>query len=186
MNALNRIRSITFKFDDLQQDTFKKIFTNIDQFGVRQGVDKLGLDKFIEQCARMAATSGVISGGGGALTMAIGIPLDMLNMIVQQFRVTLGIIYHNRGTYNIGFDEFVSILAGVFQVEAGVTITKTIMERMAERTIMRLGTRTAGRLIPLVGAVIGGTANYMFIKRVADLIKRMQPRYQPIIYVPID
>lgn len=186
MEALRRIRSVSFSFDELQQDTFKKIFTHIDQLGVRQGVDKLGLDKFIEQCARMAATTGVISGGGGAVTMAIGIPFDMLNMIVQQFRVTLGIIYYNRGSYNIGFDEFVSILAGIFQVEAGVAITKTIMERVTERMMLRMGTRTAGRLIPVVGALIGGTANYLFIKRVAELVIRMQPKYQPILFVPAD
>ena len=29
------------------------------------------------------------------------------------------------------------------------------------------GRKTAGRLVPIVGAVIGGTANYFFIKRVA-------------------
>src|SRR5579864_5946153 len=122
------ISNIRLSFDDLQQDTFRKIFTNIDQLGIKQGVDKLGLERFIEQCARLAATTGAISGGGGALTMAIGIPVDLLNMITQQFRVTLGIMYYYRGGYSMNFDEFISILAAVFQVEAGVTITKTIME----------------------------------------------------------
>ena len=63
------ISNIRLSFDDLQQDTFKKVFTNIDQLGIKQGVDKLGLERFIEQCARLSATTGVISGGGGALTM---------------------------------------------------------------------------------------------------------------------
>jgi hypothetical protein len=40
--------------------------------------------------------------------------------------------------------------------------------------LMILGTRTAERLIPVVGAVIGGTANYLFIKRMAEQVKRMQ------------
>ena len=181
MNILNNLRSnIRFKLEDLSQDTFKNIFTRIDQLGVKQGVDKLGLDKFIEHCARLAATTGAISGGGGALTMAIGIPVDLLNMITQQFRVTLGIIYYHRGSYSMNFDEFISILAAVFQVEAGVTITKTIMERIAEKMMIRLGSKAAGRLIPVVGAVIGGTTNYMFIKRVAESVKKLERNYQPL------
>jgi len=174
------ISNIRLSFDDLQQDTFKKVFTNIDQLGIKQGVDKLGLERFIEQCARLSATTGVISGGGGALTMAIGIPFDLINMLTQQIRVTLGIFYHNRGTYQITFDEFVSIMAAAMQVEAGIVITKNILERGSERMLLRLGTKTASRLIPVVGAVIGGATNYLFIKRMAETVKRMQPRLQPL------
>ena len=174
------ISNIRFSLDDLQQDTFKRVFTNIDQLGIKQGVDKLGIERFIEQCARLSATTGVISGSGGAFTMAIGIPFDLLNMITQQIRVTLGIIYYHRGTWHIGFDEFVAIMAAAMQVEAGIAITKNILERGSERVLLRLGSKTAGRLIPVVGAVISGTTNYLFIKRMAESVKRMQPKFQPI------
>ena len=176
----NAITNIRTTFDDLQQDSFKRLFTHIDQLGVKQGVDRMGLDKFIEKCARLSATSGAIAGGGGALTLFVGIPFDFLNMMTQQIRVTLGIIYHNRGTYRIEFDEFLSIMAAALQVEAGIAITKNVLERGAERMMVRMGSRTATRLIPIVGAVIGGTSNYLFIKRMAESIKRMQPRYQPL------
>jgi len=174
------ISNIRLSFDDLQQDAFRKIFTNIDHLAIRQGVDKLGLERFIEQCARLSATTGVISGGGGALTMAVGIPFDMLNMFTQQIRVTLGVIYYNRGTYNITFDEFVSIMAAAVRVDAGIEITKSILERGSERMLLRLGSKTAARLIPIVGAVISGTTNYLFIKRMAESVKRMQSRFQPL------
>lgn len=166
-------------FDDLQQDSFRKLFTHIDQLGIKQGVDKLGIERFIEKCARLSATTGIISGGGGALTMAVGIPFDLLNMVTQQIRVTLGIIYYHRGTYQISFDEFVSIMAAAMQVEAGIVITKNILERGAERMLLRMGTKTATRLIPVIGGIIGGTANYLFIKRMAESVKRMQQRYRP-------
>ena len=180
MNTLKQtISNIRLGVDDLQQDTFRNIFTHIDQLGIQHGVDKLGIERFVEQCARLSATTGVISGSGGALTMAIGIPFDLLNMITQQIRVTLGIIYYNRGTYQISFDEFVSIMAAAMQVEAGIVITKNILERGAERMLIRLGSKTATRLTPVVGGVIGGVTNYMFIKRMADSVKRMQARYQP-------
>jgi hypothetical protein len=176
----NTISNIKFRFEDIQQDTFKRLFTHIDQLGIKQGVDKLGLDRFIEQCARLSATTGIISGGGGALTMAIGIPFDFLNMMTQQIRVTLGIIYYCRGTYQVNFDEFLSIMAAALQVEAGIAITKNILERSAEKIMIRMGSKTAGRLIPIVGGVIGGTTNYLFIKRMAESVKKMQPRFQPL------
>jgi len=176
----NIVSSIRLEVQDLQQDGFKKLFTNVDQLRVKQSVDRMGLDKFIEHCARMAAVSGAISGGGGIFTVAVGIPLDLVNLVSQQIRVSLGIIYHSRGAYEITFDEFLSIMAAALQVEAGVAITKNILERVSERMMMRLGTKTASRLIPIVGGAIGGATNYLFVKRMAESIKRMQPRYQPL------
>ena len=181
MEISKNIRSIVkTNWESLTQDGFHKIFNRIDQLGIKQGVDKMGIEGFITHCARLAAGTGAIAGSGGALTMAIGIPVDLLNMITQQFRVTLGIIYHSRGSFKIDFDEFMTIVATSLQVEAGVAITKTMMERIAERIIMRMGSKTAGRLIPIVGGVIGGTANYLFIKRVGESVKKMQPQYAPL------
>jgi hypothetical protein len=175
------VSSIALDLEERSQEGFKKLFTNVDQLKVKQSVDRLGIDKFIEHCARMAAVSGAIAGGGGAVTIAVGIPLDLVNLISQQIRVSLGIIYHTRGAYEITFDEFLSIMAAALQIEAGVAITKSVLERMSERLLMRFGTKTAARLIPVVGGAIGGVANYLFIKRMAEAVKRMQPRYQPVM-----
>jgi len=158
----------------LSQDGFHQIFNHIDQLKVKEGVDRLGLDKFIDQCAYLAAGSGVISGSGGLFTMVIGIPLDFMNLITQQFRVTMAIMYSTRGAYNIGFNEFMSLVAASLKVEASVAITKTMMESVAEKMLLIFGTRTAERLIPVVGAAIGGTTNYLFIKRMAKMVKKMQ------------
>jgi hypothetical protein len=163
----------------LSDKGFKQIFDRIDQLNIKKGVDKMGIDKFIEQCAYLAAGSGVISGTGGMLTMVIGVPLDFVNLLTQQFRVTMAIMYHNKGSYQIGFEEFMSFIATSLKVDAGVTLTKTMMEGVAEKMLLVLGTRTAERLVPVVGAVIGGTANYFFIKRMASSVKKMQT--EPII-----
>lgn len=158
----------------LSNEGFKQIFDHIDQFNIKKGVDKLGLNKFINQCAYLAAGSGVVSGSGGIITMVVGVPLDFVNLITQQFRVTMAIMYHNKGSYQIGFDEFMSLIATSLKVEAGVTLTKTMMEGIAEKLLLVLGTRTAERMVPVVGAVIGGTANYIFIKRMAESVKKLQ------------
>ena len=157
----------------LAHEGFEQIFKHIDQLNIKKGVDKVGLDKFIEQCAILAAGSGIISGSGGLVTIIAGIPFDFANLITQQFRVTMAIMYYNRGSYDICFDEFMSLVATSLRVEARVAITKTMMESIAEKMLMILGTRTAERLVPVVGGVIGGATNYIFIKRMAKSVKVM-------------
>lgn len=163
----------------LARTGFKQIFDRIDPLHIKKGVDEIGLDKFIEQCARLAAGSGVISGSGGLLTMVVGVPLDFANLLTQQFRVTMAIMYASRGSYQMKFEEFMSVIAASLKVDAGITLTKTMMEGVAEKLLMVLGTRAAERLVPVVGAVIGGTANYLFIKRMAKSVKEMSG--QPIV-----
>jgi hypothetical protein len=162
---------------------FKQIFDRIDQLSIKNGVDKMGIDKYIEQCAYIAAGSGVISGSGGMLTMLVGMPLDMVNLITQQFRVTMAIMYYNQGSYKFGFDEFMNMVATSLKVEAGIALTKTMLENVAEKLLLMLGTRTAERLVPVVGGIIGGATNYMFIKRVAARVKELELGQQPIIAI---
>jgi len=165
---------IKLQAQKLAEAGFKQIFDHINQLNIKKGVDKMGLDKFIEQCAYLAAGSGVISGSGGMFTLIAGIPFDFANLITQQFRVTMAIMYYNKGTYKIEFEDFMKLIATSLKVEAGVAISKTMMEGIAEKLLMILGTRTAERLVPVVGAVIGGTANYIFIKRMSVSVKKME------------
>jgi hypothetical protein len=165
---------VRHNLEDLSHHGFKKIFESINQYGIKRSVDKRGIDSFINHCARLAAGTGAITGSGGAITMIAGLPIDIVNNITQQFRVTLGIIYHNRGTYQVSFDEFMAVVATSMKVEAGVAVTKTVLEEIAEKLLLKMGSKAAGRLIPIFGAAIGGTANYLFIKGVAKAVRNMQ------------
>ena len=81
----------------------------------------------------------------------------------------------------MGFEEFMSLVAtSLKELEAGVTLSKTVMEGIAEKLLMLVGTRTAERLVPVVGAAIGGSANYIFIKRMAKSVKQMPLVQRPI------
>jgi hypothetical protein len=174
MRSLKQIgNNIKLQADKLSREGFKQIFDHIDQLSVKKSVDKLGVEKFINQCAYLAAGSGAISGSGGLFTMIVGLPVDVANLITQQFRVTMGIMYYTRGHYKIGFEEFMHLVAASMKVEAGIAVTKTMMEAIAEKILMKLGARAAQRLVPVVGAVIGGTANYLFIKRMAERVKEL-------------
>jgi hypothetical protein len=152
---------------NLAKGGFKKIFNHIDQATIRKGVDEIGIDRFVNQCALLAAGSGAMAGAGGLATMLVGVPLDTLNLVTQQFRVTLAINYHRTGHSKVPFTELFGIVASSLRVDAGVAVTKTVMEEVAEKLLINLGSKSMRRLVPVVGAVIGGSANYMFIKKVA-------------------
>jgi len=178
--SLQKTRSnIKLYSQNLANDGFKQIFNHIDQLNIKKGVDKMGLDKFINQCAYLAATSGAISGSGGVLTVIVGMPVDFINIITQQFRVTMAVMYYHRGSYNVTFEEFMGLVAASFKIEAGVAVTKTMLESVAEKLLLTFGVRTAERLIPVVGAVIGGTTNYIFVKRMAEQVRKLNQ--QPLV-----
>jgi hypothetical protein len=152
---------------------FRKVFDRVDREAVKKGVDDRGLNGFVRHCARLAATTGVVSGAGGAATLVVGLPADVLNTLTQQFRVTLAVIYSKTGEYELGFEDFMAIVAVSIGVEAGVMITKVTLTRIAEKLLARMGERAAGRLVPVLGAAIGGTTNYIFIKSIAASVRRV-------------
>ena len=163
--------SLRAGFNQLSHGGFQQIFSHIDQVSIKKGVDTMGIDKFINQCALMAAGSGAVTGIGGIGTALIGMPLDIVNLITQQFRVTMAIAYYNTGNYRFPFEDFFKIVASSLKADTGVAISKNVMEEVAEKILMSLGSKTAQRFLPVVGAVIGGTINYLFIKRIADGVK---------------
>lgn len=135
----------------------------------------MGIDKFINQCALLAAGSGLVTGMGGISTMVIGTPLDVINLITQQFRITLAISYHKTGRYKISFDDFFKIVASSVKADTKLAVSKNIMEEVAEKILLNLGSKATRRLIPFIGGAIGGTVNYLFIKGVAkELIAKQE------------
>ena len=152
---------------------FRKVFDRVDKEAVKKSVDEMGLNRFIKRCARRAAATGVVSGTGGFATLVVGLPADVLNNLTQQFRVTLAVMYAKTGQYELPFEDFMAIVAVSIGVEAGVMVTKTALIRIAERLLARMGERTAGRLVPILGAAIGGTTNYLFIKGIGASVKRV-------------
>ena len=68
-----------------------------------------------------------------------------------------------------------AIVAISIGVEAGAMITKSVLTGIAERLLVHLSERTAARVIPILGAAIGGTTNYLFIKGIGATLKRAVP-----------
>ena len=133
----------------------------------------MGIDGFINHCAILAATTGAASGFGGFATMIVGVPFDVINNVLQQFRVTLGVIYYKKGVYKVSFAELIKIVGVSIGVEVGATLTKSVMISIANKILVRLSAATAGKAVPFLGAAIGGSVNYGFVKAIGAAVKRI-------------
>lgn len=153
--------------------SFKKIFESINQFDIKNKVDKMGIDGFINQCAILAATTGAASGFGGFATMIVGVPFDVINTVLQQFRVTLGVIYHKKGIYKVSFNELMRIVGISIGVEVGATLTRSVVISITNKILVRLSASAAGKAVPFLGAAIGGSVNYGFVKAMGAAVKRV-------------
>ncbi len=102
-------------FNSLAKGGFKNIYSHINPLTIKNGVDEMGIDKFVNQCALLAAGSGAMAGAGGIATMLVGVPLDLVNLITQQFRVTLAIHYHKTGLNALKFSDFFKIKISLFK-----------------------------------------------------------------------
>jgi hypothetical protein len=157
----------------LLAQSFQKIFENINQFDIKNKVDKMGIDAFIKQCATLAATTGAASGFGGFTTSIVGVPFDLMNNVLQLFRVTLGVIYHRKGVYKVSFVELIRIIGAAIGVEVGNFLTRIILIEIAKNVLLRMSASLAGKSVPFLGAAIGGFANYQYIHGMGESIKRI-------------
>jgi hypothetical protein len=159
---------------DLIADAFQGIFEHIQHDGIKKGVDQKGIDKFIGECAGLAAASGFASGVGGVATMVVGVPVDVINNIIQQFRVTLAVIYVRKGSYTVpSFKDFMKIVGMSVGVEVGAVATRAVLVTIAGQLLTRMTASTAAKAIPLLGGVIGAVVNYGFIKAIGASMKKI-------------
>lgn len=154
-------------------EQMKHIFEGLNIEEIKKKVDADGLDAFINEAARFAALTGAIAGVGGAITMVVGIPISVVNTVVQQFRVTMAVIYVKRGKVTPTFDEFIKIVAMSLGVEIGVGVGATISVAVAGQILIRLGVGGVAAMVPIFGAIVGGAVNYAFIKAIGAALKSM-------------
>ncbi|WP_431882406.1 hypothetical protein [Micromonospora gifhornensis] len=146
------------------------IHKNLDGFKIKEKVDSMGIDGYINYCALLAAGSGAAAGIGGPITMIVGVPVDVANTVAQQFRVTLAVIYHRTGRYAVSFPEFMKIVGLSLGVEVGMMGLQQVVRVIAQVILKKLTARAAGRMIPFMGAAVGGGLNYAFIKTIGKTL----------------
>lgn len=152
---------------------FSKMYSQLDKEKIKDTVDEIGIDEFIKRCSRYAAASGAVNGFGGFTSMIVGIPVDVVNNVFQQFRVTLAVIYHKKGVYKVSFTDFMKIVGVSVGVEVGASMTKAVLINIANKILLRLSASATGKAVPVLGALICGGVNYGFIKFIGVAVKKI-------------
>lgn len=174
--------------------------SRLDEF-VADYINKYDEDTAIERLIQFqttkAATSGFISGLGGVITMPIAIPANIATVILFQMRM-IAAIAQIRG-YDVKSDQVQSFvyatLAGTSVSEiakkAGINIgnkiaigvikkipgnlLKKINQAVGFRLATKFGTTGAinlGKMVPVVGGIIGGTFDTATTLTIASLAKK--------------
>lgn len=155
---------------------FEEIFASLDRAKIAGQVDAMGIQAFLKQTASYATASGAATGAWGILGL-LGVPLDLVNCIVQQFRATLAVIYHRTGRYEVTFDYFIGIVAASLGVSTSSgSAGRTALLQVARQIVVRLAAGSAGRLVPVVGALVAGGVNYVFLTTIGKQLMKLDIR----------
>jgi hypothetical protein len=157
-------------------------------------LDRLA-DQFVSANRLRATGSGAIMGFPGGALMLATIPADISALAYYSFRTISGIAqsYGSETRTEEGRTIALLLFAGATGIESinvagsqvilsNLTrnvltkpyrdlIMKRIVQEIAKDLGMEIARQGAARLVPVLGSVIGGTANYLFISNVADRTK---------------
>ena len=152
-------------------------------------------DQFVNYNRLRAAGSGAIMGFPGGALMLATIPADISALAYYSFRTISGIAqcYGSETRTEEGRAIALLLFAGASGVESinvagsqvllsSLTknvltkpyrdlIMKRIVQEVAKDLGMGIARQGAARLVPVLGSVIGGTANYLFISNVSERAK---------------
>lgn len=164
-----------------------------EKYGVEQGINKL-VNVQLAKCG----TSGFLSGLGGLITLPIAIPANVSSVIFIQLRM-IAAVAHLRG-YDLKSDEvrtfvYTSLTGKAATdilknagIQVGNKLTVNLIKKIPGEVILRInravgmrlvtkfgekGVMNLGKMIPLVGGVIGGTFDVASTKTIAQVAKNM-------------
>lgn len=151
------------------------------------------IEKLIQTQAAKAATSGFVTGFGGLLAMPVTLPANITSVLLVQMRM-IAAIAHIRG-YDLSDDQVKTyvyvaltgttvsdiakkagitignkLLTGMIKKIPGTILTK-INQAVGFRLVTNFGTKgvvNLGKLVPVAGAVIGGTVDTMATLAIAN------------------
>ncbi|KIR03977.1 hypothetical protein P261_02792 [Lachnospiraceae bacterium TWA4] len=180
--CLDGVPMVSSKVDELANDYLSK-------YGTKEEACKAMLKNQITKCT----TSGALSGLGGAITLPVAIPANIGSVVYVQMRMVACTAY--MAGYEINSDQVQTLvyacLAGVsingvikqagiqfgmklanglIKKIPGKVLTK-INQKVGFRFITKFGTKgivNLGKMIPGVGAIVGGGLDFVETKVIAD------------------
>ncbi|MBP0614788.1 hypothetical protein [Jiella mangrovi] len=159
--------------EQLILEQMKNVYEQLNVESIKKDVDEKGIDAVINQAALWAGATGAVAGTGGAVTMVFGLPVSVINTLVQQFRVTMAVIHHKRQSVVPSFEDFMKIVGLLLGVQIGATMTRSLLLNIAGQIGARVATGGFAMAVPVLGGVVGGGANYLYIRGIGASLKRM-------------
>ena len=181
-NVLKGIGNVSPKVEDFADDYLKKSKSK------EEAVKKL-INNQVTKCA----TSGFITGFGGIITLPISIPANISSVLYVQMRMIAGIAY--LAGYDLKSDQVQTLvyacLAGVsvnqiikkVGVEVGTKVARKTIDKIPGKVMTAInkkigyrfitkagekGTVNLTKVVPVVGAVIGGGLDFLETKTIAN------------------
>jgi hypothetical protein len=191
-------RALKKRADLILEEIFRSMFEEIDTEKLRADVTALkasGGDGFAEaDHARMLARrTGLRCAAAGAVTglpsglLALGtLGADLTYLLYQEFRLILGIatIYGHEPTHRLRFQEALQCLAYASGVGLGKSGVGALLESatvegglIAEKIGSRILKEQLAKVVPVVGAISGGTLNYLAVRAVGHAAIRYYESY---------
>ena len=200
--TMGKVRDLKRRADSVLEEVFRSMFEEVDTRKIQDEIDVLHRSAPGFHPARLARTlarrtalrcaaAGAVTGLPGG-TLAIGaLGADLAYLVYQQFRLIIGIatIYGHEPTARERFAEALSCLAyssgvGIGKQGLATVLGSATMEggALAERIGARMAGERLTRIVPLLGAVSGGTLNYVSVRAVGrSAIRYYESLVDPVV-----
>ena len=167
---LNGVPMVSKPIDSFADDYLSK-------YDSKEKACKEMLNKQMIKCT----TSGVVSGLGGIITLPVAVPANIANVLYVQMRMIACCAY--MAGYDLKSDQTQTLvyacLAGVAVnqilkkagIKLGEKVLISINKKIGFRLITKFGNTgivNLGKLVPGVGAVVGGGLDYLETKIIAE------------------
>lgn len=144
------------------------------------------VDSLIKWQVAKAGTSGFITGLGGAMTLPIALPANIVSVIYVQIRMIAAIAY--MGGHNIQSDQVKSLIyicmAGNgakellkdISIKAGERILTKTVEKLSVKLASKAGEKsltTLSKSVPVMGGIIGGAYDAATTRIVGRVAKKI-------------
>ena len=154
---------------------------------------KLASKKLVNNQILKCTTSGFLTGLGGVLTIPIALPANITSVLYVQMRMIAAVAYLNG--YDLNGDETHSFvyacLVGISlnnvvkqtSIVFGVKVCNTLVKKLPGKVLTKINQKVGfrlftkfgtkglvnlGKLVPVVGGVIGGTLDFAETKVIAN------------------
>lgn len=164
------------------------------------------MNQYVKSASRYSAVTGASSGFGGFVSAVTFASVDLVNIAAQLYRLNQKLaLVHGLDITNVelqpqlqqiylqslGFDaKAQEVILGKVKIDQNVlgheavkSFSVQLVKEVAKHLAVKLSRKQAAKVIPFLGAAVGGGANYWFTQRSG---KAMMEAYQQLYFADLE